>query len=361
MLKQEAEHKNYINQLEPEGILSAFIAHPPEGFRSQITETGLPLFTTQFDLLTTAEPALRQRLAALPGYRRWRKWLTLNTCFIGATTSEYVCLPYSQQPEAVLRWIEAHCINKQPLTIIKDLPLRSPLLSPSDNDYNLRLIAAARRRGFVCVEGQALAWVPIDFASVDEFLARMSHSRRRNIRRKLRSRDGLNIEVLKTGDVRFQDSVFRAQLYQQYLAVWHQSELHFDRLSANFFDHVLTDADSDGRLFCYWHQGELAGFNLCYLYQRRLIDKYIGFDYALAPKFNLYFVSWFVNLEYALSEGLQSYVAGWTDPEVKASLGASFTFTCHLVRMRNPLLQRIFRYFSHYFESDTQWYRQRVL
>jgi hypothetical protein len=52
-------------------------------------------------------------------------------------------------------------------------------------------------------------------------------------------------------------------------------------------------------------------------------------------------------------------VAGWTDPEVKAQLGASFTFTQHAVYIRNPLLRALGRRFSRHFESDRAWQEQR--
>lgn len=344
----------YVNQLEPEGLIAALAQHPPDGFNVQIAENGLPLFITRFDLLTTLDPALRRRVSRLPGYSFWCKWLKPETCFIGATTSEYACLPLHQTPDELMTWIDSHCTH-QPLTIIKDLPVNSPLLSASDNDFSQQLIAAAEKRGFFSVEGQALAHVHIDFTTIDEFLARMSRSRRHNLRRKLRSRDALRVEVMSCGDAQFHDPEWRAQLYQLYFSVWQQSEIHFDLLTPAFFDRLLLDAVSGGKLFCYWHEARLVGFNLCYHYQGRLVDKYIGFDYALAHQFNLYFVSWFVNLEYAIAQGLSEYVAGWTDPEVKASLGASFTLTRHLVRVRNPLMRGILRSVRHVFEDDKKW------
>ena len=86
-----------------------------------------------------------------------------------------------------------------------------------------------------------------------------------------------------------------------------------------------------------------------------MIDKYIGLSYPAAREANLYFVSWMVNLEYALERGLSHYVAGWTDPEVKAQLGARFTMTQHAVFIRNPLLRALGRRFAGHFESDSQW------
>lgn len=114
-------------------------------------------------------------------------------------------------------------------------------------------------------------------------------------------------------------------------------------------------------VFCYRHDGELVGYNICLEHGGMLIDKYIGLRYPQARELDLYFVSWFVNLEHALERGLRFYVAGWTDPEVKAGLGARFTFTRHLVWV-NPILRRILYMFRHCL-SPTQrpWARRRLI
>lgn len=240
----------YRNQLEPSVLLSGFVQYPPPGFSPQLADHGPIAFTTCLDLLTTAAPALRARLRRWPGYGCWQRLLWLETCFIGATTSEYACLPQQAEPAELLDWIAEHG-SRQPLIIIKDLPCASPLLTPEENDYSDRLSALAQQRGFISVAGQALAWVAIDFPSIDHYLSRLSHSRRRHIRRKLRSRHQLHVERLPCGDARFNDAGWLAQLYQCYLAVWQQSEIHFDRLSLAFFSHLLQDAQSDGMVFCY--------------------------------------------------------------------------------------------------------------
>jgi hypothetical protein len=86
-----------------------------------------------------------------------------------------------------------------------------------------------------------------------------------------------------------------------------------------------------------------------------LIDKYVGFRYPEAREANLYFVSWFHNLAFARELGLRYYVAGWTDPEIKAHLGARFTFTCHAVYVRNGILRAGLRRLAGYFERDRAW------
>jgi hypothetical protein len=84
----------------------------------------------------------------------------------------------------------------------------------------------------------------------------------------------------------------------------------------------------------------------------RLLYKYIGLHYPDAREHNLYALSWMHNLDYACRHGLCAYVAGWTDPEVKAQLGASFTYTWHAVYLRNPLLRIALRRLRPLFEAD---------
>lgn len=350
----------YTGCLEAPALIGRFLQHPPAGFDVRVSGHGLPYFFTPFDLLTTADDAFVERVRGWPGYGLWSAWLRIDSCFVGTTVSEYAPFPQGVSPQELAHWLQHECAPQRTLTVIKDVPCRSPLLSDADNGYASALIDDCTRRGFISLEGQALAYVPIDFSTIDEYLARLSHSRRRNIRRKLRSREALQIEILQTGDARFDDDAWLAQLYGLYKAVYDQSEIHFDLLTPDFFSGLLRDGQGNGRVFCYWHCGELVGYNLCYVEGDKLLDKYIGLNYPLALDFNLYFVSWFVNLEYAVAQGLNFYVAGWTDPQVKASLGASFTFTRHLVWIRNPLLRKLGNRFRHHFEGDAQWHQEQT-
>jgi predicted N-acyltransferase len=308
-----------------------------------------------FDLLTTADDTLRRRIAGLPGYRRWGRLLRWRTRFAGTTVSEYAPLPSGVDPVALAQGLKGAYGRECRLLIVKDIAQDSPLLGAADNAYARAFASACAAAGFVLLEGQALAWVPIDFGSNDEYLARLSSGRRKNIRRKLRSLAELQIEAVPTGDVRFRDEATLAAFQALFDNVYAQSEIHFDRLDAAFFRAVLQDGGSGGVVFVYRHAGEMIGWNLCYEHAGKLVDKYVGFAYPQAREHNLYFVSWMHNLDYARRRGLSHYVAGWTDPEVKAFLGARMTFTRHAVYARNPLLRALLRRLGHHFESDRNW------
>lgn len=342
----------YLNLLEPAGLVAQFLTHPPQDFSAGAARDGMPWFVAKFDLLTTMEPAAKRRITALPLYRWWGGWLKPLTCFVGTTVTEYAPLPARFDAPTLIAGIKAQHARDYAFLIVKDIPQDSPLLSTESNAASKALVAACSDNGFVLLEGQALAYVTIDFASTEEYLGRLSSGRRKDIRRKLRSTGELEFETVPTGDARFADPAVRAEYYSLFLNVYNQSEIHFDLLTAEYFAAILQDAASGGVIFVYHHEGRMIGFNLCYVCNGNLVDKYVGFAYPQARELNLYFVSWIRNLDYALRHGLRHYIAGWTDPEIKRYLGAKFTFTRHAVYVRNSLLRAILRRFSSAFESD---------
>jgi hypothetical protein len=343
------------NLLEPIDLIRHFLAAPPQGFSALDLAAGVPAFSTPFDLFTTLDPVIRRKLDALPFARWWKRLLRPQTCFVGTTVSEYALLPHSMSPEVFVRHLVDEIAPRYPLLIVKDIPTDAVLVGNAAYTYSRLLADACSKDGFELVEGQALAYVPLDFVSIDEFLARMSRSRRKDIKRKLKAVSTLEIEAIPTGDVVFNDVGVLARFYELYLNVYRQSEIHFDLLSADFFRMLLQDASARGIVFVYRASGVMIGYNICFIHDNALVDKYVGFLYPQAREHNLYTVSWFHNLEYILAHGLRYYIAGWTDPEIKRYLGANFTVTEHAVHVRNPLLKNILRSFKCHFETDRRW------
>ena len=202
----------FLAQLEPDALLAAFVDHPPPGFLAAFGEAGMPVFDAPFDLLTTAEDALRRRVDALPLARYWRGALRWRTRFVGSTVTEYAPLPRDVDAAALARRLRERYGRERRLCIVKDLPMASPLLGEQDNGFAAAFAQALHEEGFVLLEGQALAWVPIDFADADAYLARLSAGRRKDIRRKLRARERLTIECVPTGDARLRDPAVLAEL-----------------------------------------------------------------------------------------------------------------------------------------------------
>jgi Peptidogalycan biosysnthesis/recognition len=350
----------FLNSLEPPGLIRHFLHYPPEGFETVVSAIGQPGFRVRFNLLTTMGEEAVRFVNNLPVAGLVRQILTWRTLFWGTTVTEYLPLPSTIGGRASVESMLTTWRRSSQLCICKDIPNQSPLLTEAEGVAAAELMDACKNSGFILIAGQALAYVPINFENVEEYLSRLSSARRKNIRRKMRARADIQIEMTQTGCERLNNPEFLKELYELYLNVYRQSEIHFDKLTAEFFSAVLKDMSLDGHLFLYCSSGQLIGFNLCFVHNDMLIDKYIGFRYPAAREHNLYFVSWMENLAFALSRKLRHYVAGWTDPEIKAYLGAQFTFTHHAVYVRNPLLRRILDKYSGHFEHDKSWFEEHL-
>lgn len=337
-------------QLEPDVVIRTWLQHPPKEFVAG-TVAGVPRFLAKFDILTTLEPPLLRKLQRWPGYRRWSRRLRWETQFIGCTSSEYALLPKGVNARAFADAIACDADPDVRLLIVKDLARNSPLLGDDENAACDALITALEARGFVLLEGMPLAWVAIDHANEEEYLSRVSSSRRKNIRRKLRSRADVEIEEIACGDSCFSDEATIDAFHQLFANVHAQSEVHFDELTRDYLAALLREPEGDGVVFVYRRDGRMIGWNLCYLWRDALVDKYVGFAYPQAREHNLYALSWMHNLEFARLLGLKRYIAGWTDAEAKRQLGARFTMTWHAVRPRNPALRWLLRRMRGLFEG----------
>lgn len=351
--KITAATKTWSNKLEPDYLLACFLFYPPADFNASVNDLGLPIFSTRFDLTTTMDLDDRKRLQSLPFYKLWSRLLKFKTLFVGTTVSEFCPLPTPFNTAKAVQFLKTEARNQYSLVIVKDLPSPCPLISNEDAQKTTDFLENLTQSGFISVEGQALAYVPVDYTSREDFLSRFSKNRRKDFRRKMRVMDNLDIKVLTYKSPELSNNNILKQFYSLYLQVFQQSDIHFDCLSEEFFYKLLQTDDKSLRVIVYRDKnGNLLGYNICFVINDILVDKYIGFDYPAATDNNLYFVSWFFNLEYARENGLKYYVAGWTDPKIKAYLGAKFVYTRHAVYIRNPCLRWILKQFQHHFESD---------
>src|SRR3989338_129655 len=349
--------KKYLNLLEPEEVVNRFLNNPPEVFDPVILEVeskNVPGFLAELDLFITADESVKRLFQKyrklIPGFVK--NFFTPKVFFVGTTVSEYALFPSGTD----LKSLKDSAFKRLKETglkflIFKDIPSESPLLSGIENEFSKKLISYLEKSGFLVIFGQALAYVQIDFSSVDEYLGRFSRSRRKDFKRKLRVFPQVSISKIPLGDEFFNEETIEL-LYKYYLDVYENSKIHFDKLTYQFFKKLLTDKENNGMVFLYKSQDKVIGYNLCYMVQDYLIYKYIGFLYPEALEYNIYFLSWFYNLSYCIENNIKTYIAGWTDPEIKSYLGARFTYTYHAVYIKNPVLRFVLTRFKSLFESD---------
>ncbi|MFC3070639.1 GNAT family N-acetyltransferase [Phenylobacterium soli] len=194
--------------------------------------------------------------------------------------------------------------------------------------------SAARAIGYQQTPGMPTAVLPIDFADLDGYLARLSHATRKDMRRKLKVLDRLRIEVVS--DL----AGLEPRILDLYRQTRERSDLQFEDLTAAYFAGVLARMGERALCVLYWAGDELIGFNLLLQDGETLLDKFFCMESARGPALNLYFVSWFTNVRLCLERGLKRYQSGQAAYENKLRLGSRLIGADMYFRHRRPLVNR---------------------
>jgi predicted N-acyltransferase len=190
------------------------------------------------------------------------------------------------------------------------------------------------------------AWLPIEGPDLDGYLKTLSKATRKNVRRKLKSRNEVRVEFRQEiGDI----LPLVSGLYQQALE---RSGLQFENLPAPWFTLVSQHMGETAGYFLYWVGSELAGFNLVLQDSTRLLDKFVGFDGVLGPQHNLYVLSWMVNVEHCLEKGLTIYQSGQDEYATKRHLGCRFAANDIWFRHARPIPHLLLRLASRILRFD---------
>jgi predicted N-acyltransferase len=202
--------------------------------------------------------------------------------------------------------------------------------------------AAGLRR----VPGQATALLDVRFRSLDDYLASLGPSTRRDMRRKLRSREAIRVEWRTEID----DILERVMtLYRATLA---RAEYQFEELTPAYFSGVMQDPRGRARCATYWLGDTLIGFNLVLANRHRLLDKFFGMDPELGRAHNLYYLSWMENVRYCIEHGLARYQSGQGLEREKLRLGSTLQPNSLWYRHRNRVVDRVFASVERAFSLD---------
>ena len=183
--------------------------------------------------------------------------------------------------------------------------------------------------------GLPTASLELPFASVDEYLATLSHTTRKDIRRKLKAGTAIRVEW-RTGIDGIADDVMRL-----YASTRDRAEFDFEELTPDYFRGVLAECAPRGLCATYWLDDRLIAFNLVLCDGDRMIDKFLGMDYAVAREHNLYFYTWMENVRYCIANGILVYQSGQGLHQQKKRLGSKLLPNWLWYRHRNRFIDRL--------------------
>ena len=175
----------------------------------------------------------------------------------------------------------------------------------------------------------------------EAYMRSLGHTQRHNLLKKLRrSRELLELTttvVERPGDAEL------AEIFGLFMQTYERGKTKFERLDLRFFEQVREKPEARFILQRDAKTGALVTFMLVFHLGGRVINKFIGIDYARAGKTYLYFRLFDAAVDFAYSVGARELQSGQTGYRAKFDLGHRLVPLHNVVRHRNPLVHALFR------------------
>ncbi|RFB75555.1 GNAT family N-acetyltransferase [Methylovirgula sp. 4M-Z18] len=291
-----------------------------------------PLFETRYSLDTPLQGSVAAFFAKAP--KRVRSLTEWPMLVVGSTLTDRChlamrpSLPVDVQAQAIaglIGAVEAEAKGRgAKLIAFKDL-------AGHERDAARGVL---RQKGYTEVVSLPCAMLEIAFSTVDEYLASLSSSTRKDIRRKLRRARDVVIEHRED----IED--IAEEIEALYAETRDRSQVRygdFEGLPEGYFRGVARELKGSARFVLYRIDGVLAAFNLLFFEPGRVIDKFIGMRYPLARDYDLYVVSWMENIRICLARGARYLQTGQTAYREKLRFGSVLRSSSNFVRARNPM------------------------
>ena len=229
--------------------------------------------------------------------------------------------------------------NKASMIIFKDF-----------NKSYENLLEPLLAKGFLKLESYPTTEMDLHFNSFDEYLKTLSRVSREGLKRNLKKIDsGVKIDLEEKPALENEEL---SQVYGLYLQTYNKQELGFEKLSMDFFKNMSRNMPEEAKYFLWRVEGKIVAFALCLVTGDYFIDYYLGFDYALASRYYLYFVRFRDLMKWCIAHGIKKYEMGVTSYEAKRRLGFNFIRLYCYFKHRNKLINRLIRPLNHIMKPE---------
>jgi hypothetical protein len=289
----------------------------------------LPLFETRFDLSTFVEGWIKKSLKAagrlMPS--------VFHPRILGVGLVEGEWSEMGIDPQIDEGTLDAAC--KMAFSTLQTLAAehKSDIVTLYNFNQYGKLPEEVFKK-FNRVQFRSCAQLSINFSSMEEYLGRLSRAARKGLRRKMRVAS--EVRVIRSRSV----SPFLNRMYKLYQDTVARSPMALGMHNRLFFD-KMCERVPGAEYTLYFVQEELAAFNLLFVKQEAMVDRYFCMDYPLGSKYNLYVLSWLENVRTCVERKIPLYYAGPGTEKTKAHLGATFIPSFVLFKHRQPLFDRL--------------------
>lgn len=178
----------------------------------------------------------------------------------------------------------------------------------------------------------------------ESYLQSLRSNQRYQLKKKLRrSREmgRLDTCIVKRPDKETLDEIF-VLFWQTY----QRGKTKFERVTPVFFDRIASEPVSYFILLKDPATKRLVAFMLCFLIGKRVINKFIGFDYAYKGNWYIYFRLWEEAVTWAVQTGADEIQSGQTGYRAKLDIGHVLVPLTNYCKHVNPLIHGIFKWIA---------------
>ena len=270
-----------------------------------------PFFINDQDLLAGTSPQIMKLVSSIR--RVWPRFLKMRTLMVGCAAGEghldaHDTITRSVVARSLAQEIEGHARRlKTKLIVFKEFTTADrPALS---------CLAGS---GFASLPSMPMTRLPLNFKDFEDYLRNvLSRNMRSKLRRKFKESEKFSkLEMRAVTDI----SPYVDDIYALYLAVYEKSNLHFEKLTRDYFLRLGQDMPDKARFFLWLHEGKVVCFNLCLVHNDAVCSEYIGFDYKVAFDLHLYYVAVRDVMKWALTNKYRWYCSTALNYEPKFHL-----------------------------------------
>ena len=169
------------------------------------------------------------------------------------------------------------------------------------------------------VEPNLIIHLPENIKTIDDYVRFFSKKYRNRAKSIFKKFNGIEIKYLNLEEIKTNE----ARLYKLYEGVFERAKFKLVKLPKDYFRRVKTIFKNEFTIKVFCYENEIIGFASSFLMPDTSLEAhYIGFDYELNSRFDLYQNILYAMIDEALKNKCRKVNLGRTAAEIKTTVGA---------------------------------------
>jgi hypothetical protein len=260
-----------------------------------------PYFVLDQDLVAGSSRHAKKLIGCIR--RLWPRFMRARTLMVGCAAGEGH-LDGNELSQDAIAELLAQSLHR----LARDLDCVMIVLKEFPAKYRASL-QCFQRAGFTRVPSMPMTRLSIDYKDFEDYLGKnLSPGTRAKVRRKLRIAERAQPAI--TMSVVDNVSAVVDEVYPLYLSVFERSPLQFEKLTKEFLCEIGNRIPDKVRFIVWRQDTRTIAFALCMVQGDDIYHEYVGFDYSVAFKLNLYYRVFHDIVEWAISNGCKQFHSG---------------------------------------------------